>query len=144
PAVVLLVRRQLRFPADTVIERQAVVNAPVILDVPGIRRPLLADVSNGVDGAAIPIPEQEGCKRSTALQRVVSAGHASIDVAERRAAGNALTAEAVIVCLLEVAAELDRVRPLHPREIVVEGEDRVLTAVVRGTAPAGQIAEGQV
>jgi hypothetical protein len=45
---------------------------------------------------------------------------------------------------LQVAAELDGVRTLHPAEIVVERIDRVLTAVVGWAAPSRDVAKAQV
>ena len=52
------------------------------------------------------------------------------------AAGDALAAEAVVVALLEHAAELDGVLALDPGGVVGEGVDDVLGAVVGGSAPA--------
>ena len=122
PAVVPRYRWQASgLPAQAEVQDQLGVDAPVVLDVSGEVRPLLADEADRVDLAAVGLAEQERGERIAAAVRwLVSPAAAGFRKAEAGAAGDALAAEAVVVGQLVHAAELERDAALDPGEVVVE------------------------
>src|SRR5205823_4777958 len=111
------------------------VHTPVILKIAGEIGPLLADEPDGVDRSGVRIAEQHGGDRIAASVRVGSSGNAGFGVAECGAAGNALASEAVVVAELVLAAEFQRVAALDPGEVVIEGINGVLRAIIGAAAP---------
>ncbi len=85
------------------------IDAPVVLYVAAEIVKLLADEADGVDLASIRVSQQKGGESISTLSRIRDAGFAGLQITEPHTAGDALTAEAVVVVQLVHAAELQGV-----------------------------------
>src|SRR5262249_46242999 len=136
PAIFEAGRRKLCFPSDAKVHRELLAHAPIVLREGGEVRPLLADEADGIEAAGIGPTKEQGREWITARGSEVGVpAAAGLGEAPCGETGQALASEAVVVSQLVHAAELERVRALHPREIVVEAVDSVLRAVVGAAAP---------
>ena len=115
---------------------------PVVLEVTGEIRKLLADEADGIDLSAVGIAEQERGESVAAGVGIGTARNSGFLIAEADAAGFALAAESVVVIELVHAAELERVLAVDPGEVVVVGVDGVLGAVVGLAAPGAVVVAG--
>ena len=135
------------FPPQAIVDRQLAVYTKIVLNVTSVGRPLLANKTNGIDGAAACVSQQERGERGTALSWIVNPpypGQACILIAEAGATGNALASKAIVMANLHSGTELDGMAPLDPSEVVVKTIDRVFTSIVGSTSPRLNITEIEV
>ena len=109
---------------------------PIVLEKASKVGELLADEADRIDLAAIGVSKQERGKGVTALIGVGAVGPAGFGIAESKAAGYALPAEAVVVINLKRAAEFETMRAMYPGKVVVIRVDCVFGSVVGLTTPS--------
>src|SRR4029079_4207615 len=125
-----------------VVEDELVVEPPVILPIEPVVRVDLLQVANRFGSPFVGITEQERGERTAAgVREVRDTGNTRLKEAESGPAADVLLAEAVGLLTIVGEAGLDRVRGLRERQIILDGESRLLGAVVGRTAPRRQLRE---
>ena len=133
-------RRTRVFVAHAVVDDQLAVHAPVVLRVEAVIRIDLLEIADGLGAARIRVAEQEGGERAAAGELRHARQPGLLEV-ESGAAAVVLLAEAVRLLAIEQEAALERVRAGEERRVVLDGQTRLLRAVVRRRAPGRKLRE---